>query len=123
MNNLIDLMEVRRSRQLTELRAWLDKSLPETLNLLSEVEMLLGHERAFSEKEARVVADFLIKAMRFALHGRQVRTWAASLLEKLGRVAAGVLSTEHRRAVELAATALKAFDAVVCGEVRLAESN
>ncbi len=114
---VVDIEEARRRLEAARVGGMVTELTSTLLPELGAVEPLLLSGRSLSGNEAHDLAAYLAQVMRTGLCGMHARTWAASLLTKLGGIAGPAISGDDGLLVEEARAALAGFDAVAYGTV------
>jgi hypothetical protein len=115
--NVIDLEQARERLAAAQFLGLVTEATGTVLPDIGAIEGLLRSGRALSEKEVHGLAGYLGRVLHTGLFGRHARTWAASLLAKLGEVAGPAISPDDGVLVEEARAAMAGFDAVAFGTI------
>lgn len=112
---IISLEEAIEKRQKAGVAALAAEATGDILPELGRVNALVYSDRSLSHDEVRKLVRYLCQIVHAGMFGWHARTWAASLIVKLRDTRGATISLDDRPAVDEAASALAAFDAVAYG--------
>jgi hypothetical protein len=112
---IISFQEALEKQQRARAAALVAEATGNILPELGRVDALIYSGCSLSEHEVRKLVRYLADLVHAGMFGWHARAWAASLLVKLRDTQGWNLSADEKRAVDEAASALAAFDAVAYG--------